>query len=229
MRRLLTALAVGAICAAVATPSAAGGTGRPAKSLKKAMLLSFVLPGAGQQYMGNTGRARTMFAAEAGVWAAFATYRVQGHMREARYKETARLFAQVEREKSDGYYTLLAYYLSSDEFNVDVAREARALFPDDRERQLEYISEQSYSGEDGWEWDSVERMNQFARERTASRESYRRATLTTGFAVLNRMISMIDVYLSFKLHREGSGSTGLGLGMEADPEGGVRVFLRASL
>jgi hypothetical protein len=227
MRLLLVAAAVGLVCAAVAAPSATRGEA-PAKSLRKALLLSMAVPGAGQQYLGNTGRARTMFAAEAAVWATFAAYRVQGHMRETRYKETANLFAEVEHDMSDDYYTMLAYYVSSDEFNLDVMREARALYPDDRERQLEYLREQGYSGEDEWQWDSVDRMRQFARERTASKESYRRATLTTGFAVLNRMISMIDVYLSFRLNRGGPGSSDLGLGMEATPRGGARVFLRAS-
>ncbi|MFZ1946042.1 MAG: hypothetical protein WAW06_00680, partial [bacterium] len=64
MRWLAGVLAAGMICAAVAAPGETRAAERP-KSLKKALLLSLALPGAGQQYMGNTGRARTMFAAEA--------------------------------------------------------------------------------------------------------------------------------------------------------------------
>ena len=65
-------------------------------------------------------------------------------------------------------------------------REARYLFPDDRERQLAYLEEHGYFGNSGWEWESPEKQDEYENTRTWSRESYRRATLTKGFAVLNR-------------------------------------------
>jgi hypothetical protein len=226
MARALRTIIVVLVLLAVAAPSMAEAPAA-GKSVKKALLLSLILPGAGQAYLGNTGRAKAMLAAEAGVWAAFAAYRIQGGMREDRYKEMARLFAGVEREMNDDYYLLLAYYLSSEEFNVDVMRDARLRYPGDREAQLEFFEAEGYFGDEEWQWDSLERLEEFSLARTESRHSYRRATLTTGFAVLNRMISMVDIYLSTKLARAAAPSAP-GLGVDRTPEGGIRVYLRAS-
>lgn len=229
MRRALRTAIVVAVLLAIAAPSLAQPPAA-GKSVKKALLLSLILPGAGQAYLGNAGRARAMMAAEAGVWGAFAAYRVQGGMREDRYKEMAQLFAGVEREMDDDYYLLLAYYLSSEEFNVDVMRDARMRYPGDRQAQLEFFEANGYFGEDAWQWDSLGRLEEFSRARTESRYSYRRATLTTGFAVLNRMISLVDIYLSTKLApTRGSFAPGLpGLGVDPTPGGGIRVYLTTS-
>jgi len=213
------------VCIASLASTAGAQEGR--KSLRKALLFSLMLPGAGEAYMGHTGRAEAMFAAEAGIWASFAYFRIQGDMREDSYKDIARLSAGVEREMDDFYYKMLAYYVTNEEFNVDVMRDARMRFPDDRAQQIEYFSQTAYLGDEAWAWDSLDRMNEYARVRTDSRQSYRRATLTTGFAVLNRMISMIDVYLSYKLSNDSGKSSRLGLGLAAAPDGSVRLYLRA--
>jgi len=225
MRAGLVWLTVGLVFVVGALPSS-GAVPREDRSMKKALLFSLIVPGGGQAYMGHSVRARAMFAAEAGIWTSLAVFRVQGAMREDNYKETARLSAGVERQMDEYYYKMLSYYESSDAYNMDVMREARQRFPDDRAKQIEFLQAEGYFGEDTWEWDSMGRMNEYARARTLSRQSYRRATLTTGFAVLNRMISMIDVYLSYKLGNDTLGSARSGLGLATTPDGDVRVYLR---
>jgi hypothetical protein len=219
-------VAVVLILSAVA--SGVCGDTEDGKSLKKALLLSLVLPGAGQQYLGNTGRARLMFVSEAGVWATFTGFRIQSQMREDRYKEMAELFASVRGERSDDYYLAIAYYMSSEEFNIDVMREARFRFPEDREKQIEYFDANGYFGEDAWEWETTERRLDFRTTRTASRESERRAVLTTGFAVLNRVISMIDLYLSFRLGGRDLQTSIPRLMAEQAPGEGFRLYISAS-
>jgi hypothetical protein len=225
MRPWFKVLVAGLLVAASAGSAAdAGAAGR---SLKKALALSLVVPGAGEAYLGAGNRARAFMVSEAAIWSSFAYFRVEGAMREDAYKEKARLFAGVTGSRDDTYYQMLAYYLSSQEFNIDIMREARLRYPDDREQQLAYFEANAYFGDDGWEWDSLRRMEEFAGERTKSRESYRRAVLTTGFAVLNRMVSMIDVYLSFKLENAGGRVSGLGIGAEPAGDRGFRIYLSA--
>ena len=227
MRHLGRILVVGLVCAAIAGATAEGASLKD-KSQGKALLLSLALPGAGEAYLGATGRATAFAVSEAAIWSSFAIFRVQGGMREDAYKATAGLFAGVEGGRSDDYYQILAYYLSSEEYNVDVMREARLRYPYDRAEQLAYFETNAYLGEDGWEWDSLERMREFAHERTLSRQSYRRAVLTTGFAVLNRMVSMIDVYLSFKLEEPRGKRPSLSLAVGPTSHQGFRLCLSAS-
>jgi hypothetical protein len=72
-------------------------------------------------------------------------------------------------------------------------------------------------------------MLDFRRTRTDSRDSYRRATLTTGFAVLNRLISMIDVYLTFRLGNTEKQASVPHLRVEQGPTEGFRVFVSMPL
>ena len=201
--------------------------GTHGKSMTKALLLSFVMPGAGQHYLGNHARARTMYVAEAGVWTTFAYFRVQGDNRKDRYQEMARLFAGVSGERDDGYYRALAYYVTSEDYNIDVMREARFRYPYDREKQLEYFHANGFFDDDVWEWSSLAYQSDFRHARTASKESYRRAVLTTGFAVLNRVVSMVDIYLSFRLEEARDQSSRPRLRVDRHGDDGFRVYLSA--
>ncbi|MFH1312835.1 MAG: hypothetical protein ABIJ00_06365 [Candidatus Eisenbacteria bacterium] len=198
------------------------------RSLRKALLYSLVLPGAGQHYLGNHGRARMMYVAEAGVWTAFAGYRIQGGMRKDKYKEMARLFAGVGGDIADDYAIALAYYGSNEDYNIDVMREARYLYPDDKEDQLAYFDANGYFGTSAWEWESAEKRDEFAKTRTLSRGSYRHAVLTTGFAVLNRVVSMIDIYLTFRLADRGERSSYPSLRVEKRAQDSYRFYLSTS-
>jgi hypothetical protein len=168
------------------------------KSLSRAMLYSLLLPGTGEAYMGYNTRAKAALGAEVAIWAGFAYFTHQGGLREDRFKEMAYINAGVTGERDDDYYQAIAYYLTNYDYNVDVLREARFYYPYDRDLQLEYWEENGYFDADAWEWSTLEAMREYRDVRTESRKSYRRATLMLGFAVLNRMISMVGLYVSFK-------------------------------
>jgi hypothetical protein len=226
MRNLWTYLLVGLMLIALGGQCVGGGM-TEGKSMRKALLLSALLPGAGQHYLGNHARARTMYVAEAGVWTAFTLFRVQGGMREDRYQEIARIYAGVEGERSDDYYKILSFYPTSEDYNVDVMREARLLYPDDRERQLAHFEANGYFGPDAWAWTDLSMQDEFEWTRTKSKESYRRSVLTTGFAVLNRLVSVIDVYLTFRLDSRQESRIPT-LRVESREEPGFNVFLSTS-
>ena len=223
MRYAVRSFVVVILVAAFTVPAACRGEG--GRSLGKALMLSLAMPGAGQQYLGNTGRARLMYVSEATVWAAFAGFRIQGAMREDRYKEMAELYAGVSDEMDDDYYLALAHYMSSEDYNIDVMREARLLYPDDRDRQLAHFEENGYFGAEAWAWNNPAAREDFMLTRTRSRESYRRAVLTTGFAVLNRVVSMIDVYLSYRLGKPEWQASYPALRFEQGPNEQVRLYV----
>jgi hypothetical protein len=213
------------LVAAVVAMSGMVEGGTQDKSMGKALALSLLVPGAGQHYLGHHARARTMYVTEAGVWTAFAYFRVQGGNREDRYEEMAELFAGVSGTRDDDYYRALAHYLTSNEYNIDVMREARFRYPSDRDKQLEFFDANALFGDDAWEWRSPEYQSEFSRVRTASKESYRRAVLTTGFAVLNRVVSMIDIYLSFRLAEPEDRASRPHLMADRFGDDGIRVYL----
>lgn len=223
--RLSLRLAGMAMVVVVMATTAHGGEGLQGKSMGKALLFSMLLPGTGQQYIGSQKRARVMWTAEAAVWTTYALFTVQGNNREDRYKEMAGLYAGVSGDRDDGYYQAIGFYTSNYEYNIDVRREARYIYPYDPDLQDQYVLENGYFGNDGWEWDSLTRQLEYRDTRTASKESHRRATLTLGFAVLNRMVSMIDVYLTFKLSDDGRLSSCPRLMVDQRDGEGFRMYL----
>ena len=222
MNKIFTVVLAVVIVLMMSVPYSRAAEGE--KSLTRAVLYSLVLPGAGEAYMGYKTRAKAAFGAEIAVWAGFAYFRYQGSLREDRYKEMAYLNAGVEGERDDDYYQAIAYYLSNEYFNVDILREARFYYPDDRELQLEYWEQNGYFGADAWEWATLGAMEDYRDVRTESRKSYRRATLMIGFAVLNRMISVVGLYVSSKAGEQHAALLP-GVGYDSRNGGGTYLYL----
>jgi len=102
---------------------------------RKAVLLSLLLPGAGELYSGHKGRATGFFISEGAIWANFAAWEVAGHLRKNDYIEQARLNAGLGTEsESDDYWRLVGTYMRSsgsgpDSYEDALRRDARNEFP----------------------------------------------------------------------------------------------------
>ncbi|MBN1504588.1 MAG: hypothetical protein JW952_05980 [Candidatus Eisenbacteria bacterium] len=192
-------------------------------SKSKALLLSTALPGAGQYYVGKTTRAKIFFVAEAAIWTSFVVFQVQGHLRKDSYIEYAELAAGVDAEdKPEEFYRAMGQYMRSDpgpsSYNEDVRREARALYPYDREAQERYLQENGYVGEDAWEWQSEEDQAHYRSLRRKSLFSFDKATYMLGLAVANRVIAAMDATRSVAQRSdERRQSSGFRLEMRPNP------------
>jgi hypothetical protein len=163
------------------------------KSTRKAFFLSLLLPGLGQRYLGQSNRAKIYMGAEAGVWIAVAGFRVQGSLREDRYREYAEIVGGADPSVADDdYYKDLALYGSSDVHALVIRWEARALFPDDRDAQHQYYLDNIYPEDKAWSWPNQESFDEYQRLRRRSRKAYRTSVNLIGLAVLNRLVSAID-------------------------------------
>ena len=92
------------VAVAVMDSAVYGGEYLQEKSMGKALLLSLLLPGTGQQYLGSHRRARTMWVAEGAIWTTYALFTVQGGNRSDKYEEMAQMFAGVDGVRDDAYY-----------------------------------------------------------------------------------------------------------------------------
>jgi hypothetical protein len=168
------------------------------KNGKLAMLYSLILPGLGQQYLGHSGRAKVFYVAEGVIWTSFAVFRIQGDHRQDLYKEFAEVHAGAKERDDDEYYRTIGNFVSSDgpfSANEEVRRQARALYPDDRDAQDQYFEDHAYTGDDAWEWESEDAQGRFGEMRTSSLDAYHRSELAVGLLVANRLVSVLDVGL----------------------------------
>jgi hypothetical protein len=204
-------------------------------SKKKALLLSFLLPGAGELSLGERGRATGFFLAEGAIWTHFTWFTVAGHLRRDDYIEQAQRNAGIGvDDEEDDYWRLVGQYDRSsgsgaDAYEEDLRREARDLYPGDPAAQDAWVAERLPSGDRAWSWSSSELRESYRETRERSRRAFDRAKYSFAAAILNRIVSVIDTQvLHNRLERDarlrGDGGS-FRLAADALPDGGGRVVL----
>jgi hypothetical protein len=205
-----------------------GGRMRGRKSPVKAAALSLLLPGMGELYGGAPGRARVFLIAEASVWATYTVFLMQGRM----LRDDYRLFAIAQAGASTGrtdeeYLRALEEFRTLEEYNQDVRREARKLFPGDEAGYEEYIRENLISASDEWEWTDPATWDEYRLLRGRSRDAFHRAAYCTAAAVANRIISAVDALMTVRFYNRDAERQAV-LRLEVEPtiaEPGIRVGL----
>lgn len=200
------------------------------KNPKLAMLLSLLVPGMGEQYLGHTGRAKAFFVAEGAIWTSFAVFRIQGNHRKTLYKEYAEVFAGVPARDDEEFYRTIGNFMSSDgpfSANESIRRVARAQYPNSPQKQQEFYDEYAYTGDDTWTWESADRWNQYQDMRSSSLDAIHRSELSLGLLVANRLLSVIDAgIIAARRNRGHANETKVSWNLEADPRGaGATVVL----
>ncbi len=151
------------------------------KSLFKAGLLSAIVPGGGQFYVGSRKSGRYFLATELLTWVGYASFKTYANWKEDDYIRYAAVHANAQLEgKSDEFIDLMGFYTDIDEYN----RLGRAFDPD-----REFLPD---TPENHWQWqDQADRFN-FRDLKNRSRESDRRAEFMIGIAIIDRVVSIID-------------------------------------
>jgi hypothetical protein len=171
------------------------------RSGQKALLLSLLLPGAGELYLGHRGRATGFFISEGAIWANYIAWEVAGHLRRDNYIEQAQLGAGVGVSGgTDGYWRLVGQYQSSSgtgsgAYEEELRREARTQYPNDPAQQDLYVAQRLPTGKQAWMWTSPDLQAEYLRTRKNANLAFDRAKYSFGLAVLNRLLSALDTQI----------------------------------
>jgi hypothetical protein len=201
--------------ASITREGEAATAGTPAaqpKSRRRALFYSLLLPGLGELYLGDRGRATGFFIAEGLIWASYAAWQYSGHLRTDDYIEQAQLGAGVgTSDGADDYWRLVGQYVTSsgtgpDAYEEALRREARNQYPDDPAAQDQYVADRLPVGDEAWSWSTAELQEHYRDTRENANRAYDRADYSFGFAVLNRLLSAIDTQIVYrKKHRDAQG------------------------
>lgn len=158
------------------------------------ILASAIMPGWGETILGKKNEARAFFIIEGSLWASYLGFNYFGHKIEYSTRSFAVKHAEANPTRRDEeYFDNLEIYYSSDDYNLEIERDASYYYPNDPERQQEYIKENSYFDDDEWQWDTLSSQIYYWQRRRAGREDLRRASFMTGFMLINRIVSIINV------------------------------------
>ncbi len=160
------------------------------------VMASIMVPGLGQMIQGDRSKAQTFFIAEGTIWLSYFGFNYWGK----RIDGSARVFAidhagANPSRDDDEYFDAVEDFLAAEDYNLMVERYASLYFPNNPELQQEYIEANSYFGEDEWTWESVDSRSYYWEQRRQAREHRRRASFMPGFAIINRIVSVVDVLL----------------------------------
>jgi len=151
------------------------------KSTLKAALLSALIPGAGEYYLGNKKKARYFFAAEALTWVGYFSFKIYGNWKEDDYVRFAAQNANARLDgKNDEFRDLVGFYTSIDEYNTF----GRVFDP-----ERAYLSD---IPDNHWRWQSEEDQETYRHLKNRAREADRRSEFMIGVAIVDRIISVID-------------------------------------
>jgi hypothetical protein len=152
-------------------------------SKSKAVLLSLLVPGAGQFYADARGRAEVFIGAELSIWIGYFAFRTYGKWKENDYIRYATRHAGVDPSgKDDEYYKNLTFYNNLEEYN----RSGRIIDPEGPY----YLPGTNYD----WYWESDAHRVNYRSMRNSSETAFRNASFMIGLALINRLLSGIDAY-----------------------------------
>lgn len=162
--------------------------------LNEPIIRSAIVPGWGEYTLQSKVKAETFFMVEGTLWLLYGGY----HYYSAGQNHSAHSFA-VERASAnpanadEDYLKGLEQYMTSDAYNEGIERDASTYYPDDLQRQQEYIQENGFFGENAWSWSNTDDFLRYWNRRKSAREAIRNASFCLGLALFNRVASIIDV------------------------------------
>jgi hypothetical protein len=159
------------------------------------MLRSLTVPGWGQATAGHYTSARVFGLIELGIWTSFASFRVQEQLRRSNYERTANILAGIDlKGRDEEFRRIVGSYISSDEYNLlVVSRDAANLYYNDPVLYRQYIAEHSLSGADAWSWPDDGALLRYRAQRKDTQRARSRANTSLALAVVNRLVSTLDV------------------------------------
>ena len=148
----------------------------------KTKLQSLVLPGWGEQTLGESKRAQSFFIREAALWLIYIGGKKTANWYESDYTAFAELHSDVDMEGKNYLFAVnLGHYESFEEYN------------DTKERQRQV--ENKYKKDKGleWKWDDSANRIQYDEMRIKSVTYDKYARFAVGGLILHRLVSFIDV------------------------------------
>jgi hypothetical protein len=202
---------------AVLVQSAETDSGRAAEiksaSRGKAFLMSLILPGSGELYLGSRNMAVIFFSTEVALWSAYFLFNWISDIKADDYSLYASAHAGANvRGKPHQFFVNIEDFDNLAAYNQAMLQ--------DRQPQLMYPEDGSYD----WSWDSRASRDRFEKMRLSSDRFESAGLFVIGGVILNHLVSGID---AIRLaHKTGAAqSNPLQVRFAGLREGGMKVMV----
>lgn len=149
----------------------------------KAGALSLAMPGAGQFYNGQRGKALVMAGVEVAIWGTYLGFHQHAGNLSDDYRNWAGTFAGTGGDQPDSYWQAVGRFLDSDAWYESQLRQARAFGEP---------APPPPSPQQQWQWRSNSYRVQYQDLRADANRAYDRRDKMLLFALLNRAVAVFD-------------------------------------
>jgi len=174
-------------------------TAQETKSVKKAMLMSAILPGAGQLYIHNNTKAGIFLASDLIILSSYLRFGKDRSIAIDNYKSLANVHAGLRNDATKELYNLAQKYKSSEIYNNQLEMSARNYFyliHNDYQAYIDYMDRNRISENDSWTW-SEDKHYQEYKDRREDKQRYEiYQNFAFGAIIVNRLISVVDAVVS---------------------------------
>ncbi|MFO7660630.1 MAG: hypothetical protein R6V77_06935 [Candidatus Cloacimonadaceae bacterium] len=176
-----------------------------AKSIPKAMLMSAILPGAGEIYAGSLTRGMIFTTADAVML--FSAWHASSEITrlDDSFKQFAYAKLDVPKDSSGDYYELLHDYSNSAVYNAEVElyfRNLGLIRYNDPAYYNDQILLYSIPSEDSWQWENDSDWKKYKSIRKDKQTQILDRKLAIGAAIANRIISVLDTAVLVRKHNK---------------------------
>lgn len=181
-------------------------------SVKKAMLMSAIMPGWGQAYLDNYGKAGFFLTAEVGTYLGWMRLSQETDWAVAAYKDYAKTIVGAENDREKDYFQLIQDYFSSSQYNDNVERYARNVYLiiyNDPQGYEDYLSDYLISEEDSWDWQNRANWDRYKDLRYTKQNYEVYENFAVAALILNRLVSVVDVAVSGRRIQNGDKASAL--------------------
>ena len=171
------------------------------KSVKKAALLSMILPGAGEIYTENYKKAVFFMSTEVIILMSYGYVNSEVDNSIDTYKMFAGEYAGSDFDQSDDYFQIMHDNFSFDEYNANIERRARnyyLLYKNDTAEYQKYLDNNLLSENNRWEWENEGKWLEYRDLRKDKQNIKIVSNFLVAAVLLNRLVSTIDAVTSAK-------------------------------
>lgn len=170
-------------------------------STGKAVLCSAVIPGLGELYLKEYNKAVFFFGAEAAIIFSYLRLKSETDWAIDSYMQFAYAKTDVPKNSDDSYYQIIQDYISSDNYNESIIRDARnyfLIYMNDPLAYEEYLEKYLVPEDMEWNWQNNTNWLKYKELRRDKQDLELYAKFTFAAAILNRIVSVIDTAISAK-------------------------------
>jgi hypothetical protein len=171
------------------------------KSIRKAIVLSALVPGLGEMYTNNYNKAAVFLTIEAATIFSYFRLKNERDWAKKSYKQFAYTMADIPKDSPDWYYQKLQNYTSSTSYNESIIRDARnyyLIYKNDPVAYEDYLNNFLVPDDEAWDWETDKNWYKYRslRRDKQNMEIYMRFAFAA--AIVNRFVSLIDAAVSAK-------------------------------